>query len=110
MELDPHEEFFVTPSRLRNSTHVYHQYTLKIRNGKRDALKEYLHGLGIPSMIYYPLPLNEQDAFKGIARAAEPLRVSRECAESVLSIPMHTELTREIQDVVIAGIGSFFRK
>ena len=110
MELDPHEEFFVTPSRLRNSTHVYHQYTLKIRNGKRDALKEYLHGLGIPSMIYYPLPLNEQDAFKGIARAAEPLRVSRECAESVLSIPMHTELTREIQDAVIAGIGSFFRK
>ncbi len=107
-EADPSGKFFRIPRRLPNSTHVYHQYTLKVRNGLRNGLKSFLAGRGIPSMIYYPLPLQEQEAFKGIARAAESLLNSKECADSVLSIPMHTELTREIQDTVIGGIRDFF--
>lgn len=107
-EFDPEEQFFITPKELEKSTHVYHQYTLKIKNEKRDALKAYLGEQGIPSMIYYPLPLQEQEAFKPITRAAEELEKSKACAYSVLSLPIHTEMTRDVQDVVINAIKSFF--
>lgn len=105
---DPEEKFFITPKELEQSTHVYHQYTLKIKNGKRDALKQFLADAGIPSMIYYPLPLQEQEAFKPITRAAEDLNVSKDIAYSVLSLPVHTEMTHEIQDNVISAIIGFF--
>ena len=107
---DPKEEYYVTPKELVQSTHVYHQYTLKIKNGKRNELKAFLAEQGIPSMIYYPLPLQEQEAFKSITRAAEALDVSRECANSVLSLPIHTEMTKVVQDVVIKGVIGLFNK
>ena len=105
---DPEQKFFVTPKELGQSTHVYHQYTLKIKDGKRDALKQFLADAGIPSMIYYPLPLQEQEAFKPITRAAEDLTISKDIAYSVLSLPVHTEMTHEIQDNVISKIIEFF--
>lgn len=105
---DPEEKYIVTPMELHNSTHVYHQYTLKIKDGKRDALKQYLADAGIPAMIYYPLPLQEQDAFKPITRAAENLNNSKEIAYSVLSLPIHTEMTVGVQDTVIRAIINFF--
>lgn len=107
---DPNEEFVVTPKELPNSTHVYHQYTLKVKNCQRDALKEHLAQQGIPSMIYYPLPLQEQEAFQSITRSAEDLHVSKQIAYSVLSLPIHTEMTKEIQDVVIGSIQAFYSK
>lgn len=103
-----HIDGVVTPKELLNSTHVYHQYTLKILNGKRDALKHFLADADIPSMIYYPLPLQQQDAFKEISRAAESLDVAEQLACSVLSLPVHTELTTEQQDLVINRIKEFF--
>ena len=106
---DPEEKFIITPKELPNSTHVYHQYTLKIKNNKRDELKAYLADQGIPSMIYYPLPLQEQEAFKPITRAAEELEKSKCCAYSVLSLPVHTEMTKDIQNIVINGVISFFK-
>ncbi len=106
---DPEEKFFVTPKELTNSTHVYHQYTLKIKNGKRDELKNFLAEQGVPCMIYYPLPLQEQDAFKPITRAGEALDKSRECAYSVLSLPIHTEMTNDIQDIVINAIKKYYK-
>lgn len=105
---DPDEKFFITPKELEKSTHVYHQYTLKVKNGKRDALKQYLADAGIPSMIYYPLPLQEQEAFMPITHAGEKLSISKDIAYSVLSLPVHTEMTSEIQDKVIDGIISFY--
>lgn len=99
----------VVPQELSKSTHVYHQYTLKVLNGKRDALKQYLAEVGIPSMVYYPLPLQQQEAFQDIARVAETLSVAEELASSVLSIPIHTELTFEQQDLVIERIKNFFK-
>lgn len=107
---DPEQQYFVTPEELSQSTHVYHQYTLKIKNGKRDALKQYLADMGIPSMVYYPLPLQEQDAFKSIARAVDGLETAKELSASVLSLPMHTELTHEMQDRIIDSITAFFKK
>lgn len=105
---DPEEKFFITPKELPNSTHVYHQYTLKIKNGKRDELKNFLAEKGVPSMIYYPLPLQEQEAFKPITRSGEALDKSRECAYSVLSLPIHTEMTKEVQDIVIDAIKKYY--
>ena len=100
----------ITPEELPQSTHVYHQYTLKVPDGKRDALKQYLADAGIPSMIYYPLPLQQQEAFQGITRAAESLDVAEKLAYSVLSLPVHTELTTDQQDLVINRIKDFFKK
>lgn len=105
---DPEQKFFITPKELEKSTHVYHQYTLKIKNNKRDDLKAYLAEQGIPSMIYYPLPLQEQEAFKPITRAAEKLTIAKNIACSVLSLPVHTELTHEIQNEVLNAIKNFF--
>jgi len=96
------------PKEMPYSTHVYHQYTLKVKDGRRNALKTYLAERGIPSMIYYPLPLNEQNAFKNITHAAETLNISKELATSVLSLPMHTELTEEEQEFIIATVKNFF--
>lgn len=107
-EFDPEEQYFITPKEQENSTHVYHQYTLKIKNNRRDDLKAFLAEQGIPSMIYYPLPLQEQEAFKSITRAAEKLGNAHDCAYSVLSLPIHTEITDRIQDTIIDGIISFF--
>ena len=106
--LDPEEKFFITPKELKQSTHVYHQYTLKIKNGKRDALKQFLADIGIPSMIYYPLPLQEQEAFKHITRAAEDLTISKGIAYSVLSLPVHTEMTKDVQNEILSAIIKFF--
>lgn len=108
----------IIPKVIKNSTATYHQYTLKIVDGevvgkdgvsKRDALRAFLAEAGIPSMIYYPLPLQEQDAFKPITREAEPLPISKKLAYSVLSLPMHTELTHWIQDEVIESVKLFFK-
>ena len=106
---DPEEKFIVTPKEHKNSTHVYHQYTLKIKNNKRDELKAYLGEQGIPSMIYYPLPLQEQEAFMPITRAGEKLDNAKACACSVLSLPIHTEMTKDVQDLVLNAIKNYYK-
>ncbi len=98
----------ILPAEMPFSTHVYHQYTLKVADGKRDQLKQFLADAGIPGMIYYPLPLNRQEAFMDIARIAEPLTTSTTLASSVLSLPIDTEITTEQQDIVIKRIHEFF--
>ena len=100
-------EGIILPEEKAYSTHVYHQYTLKVKGGKRDTLKKFLEEDGIPSMIYYPLPLQEQEAFRQIARSTGDLHESSRLASSVLSLPMHTELTREQQDIVIDRVKKF---
>ena len=99
----------VCPAELPQSTHVYHQYTLKVLHGRRDSLRNHLASQGIPSMIYYPLPLHHQEAFRSIARIGGNLSASEQLAESVLSLPMHTELTPDIQDTVIDAVIQYFK-
>lgn len=98
-----------TPFRLHNSTHVFHQYTIQVKNTKRDALKDYLEKAGIPSMIYYPVPLNEQEAFKSIGSVVGSLMTTKKLCMSVLSLPMHTELTEDQQLFIAEHIQSFFK-
>lgn len=101
-------EGITTPVRHKNSTHVFHQYTMKVANGKRDELKAHLEAKGIPAMIYYPVPLNEQKAYKDDAVSLDSVPVTNELCACVLSLPMHTELTEEVQNYIIAGVKSFF--
>ena len=89
---------------------MYHQYTLKIKGGRRDELKEYLQANGVPCMVYYPLPLQKQKAFENIAIAAEKLDIAENLSGSVLSLPIHTEMERGVQDFIVDKIGSFFKR
>jgi len=99
----------ITPAESDFSTHVYHQYTLKVLNGERDRLKRFLGENDIPTMIYYPLPLQKQEAFQSIARVAGSLDVAEKLSCSVLSLPVHTEITRQQQDFIINKINEFYR-
>jgi UDP-2-acetamido-2-deoxy-ribo-hexuluronate aminotransferase len=96
------------PLRAPNSTHVFHQYTMIIKNGQRDALKAYLEAAGIPAMIYYPVPLNQQEAYQTIGTVSGSIAVTEMLCSSVLSLPMHTELTEEQQSFITTVIHSFF--
>ncbi len=98
-----------TPVRQTNGTHVFHQYTLVLREGDRDALREHLTALDIPAMIYYPVPLYRQEAFSPYWAGGE-LPVTEELCRSVISLPMHSELDPATQDRIIEGVISYFKK
>ncbi len=99
----------ILPQRQINSSHVFHQYTLKVLGGRRDALKRHLEQAGIPAMIYYPIPLNEQEAYQAIGRVIGDLSVTKDLCASVLSIPMHTELTDQQIKFITDTILAFFK-
>lgn len=96
------------PFRASNSTHVFHQYTLKVPAGQRDDLKEYLQRRGIPSMIYYPIPLNRQKAYQGLGRVVGNLSVTEDLCKRVISIPMHTELSEEQLHYISKAVTEYF--
>ena len=98
-----------TPIEIDNSTHVYHQYTLKVLNGKRNELKEYLQSKGIPTMIYYPIPLYKQEAFSKYVDDGYYLKNTEELSQNVLSLPIHTEIENSHQDYIINEVVNFFK-
>ena len=83
------------PTRSSNSTHVFHQYTLKLKNVDRNALQKKLEEKGIPAMIYYPVPLHLQKAYKDDRYKEGDFPVAEKLCACVLSLPMHTELDDE---------------
>ncbi len=90
--------------------HSFNQFTIRVVEGKRDLLKDWLSNAGIPSMVYYPLPLHQQPVFEPYCGANHTLSVSEMLSNEVLSLPMHTELTEEQQDFIIHTIKDFFEK
>lgn len=86
------------------STHVYHQYTLLVQNGKRDELQAWLKEKGVPSTVYYPLAVHQQEAFKWCIRLAMELTEAEKLCKSVLSLPIHSELTEEEQAYIISTV------
>lgn len=95
----------LTPSRTPYSTHVFHQYTLRIKEGySRDALKAGLAERGIPAMVYYPVPLHLQKAYQDPRYHEGDFPVAERLARCVLSLPMHTELNEEQQDYIIRAV------
>ncbi len=95
------------PSRLQASSHVYHQYTIQVLDGRRDALQAHLKAQGIPALVYYPVPMQEQMAFKQYARISGDLSVAKELTDNVLSLPIHTEMEEDVLDYIIQEIRNF---
>ena len=83
------------PGRQEHSTHVFHQYTLRVVGADRDRLREGLAERGIPAMIYYPVPLHQQKAYLDPRYKDGDFPVAEKLAACVLSLPMHTELDEE---------------
>lgn len=88
-------ENIVIPQRHKKSTHVFHQYTLVLKNVDRDKVVAYMKEQEIPVMIYYPVPLHLQKAYEYLSYKKGDLPVSEAFSESVISLPMHTELDDE---------------
>ncbi|MPN22641.1 UDP-2-acetamido-2-deoxy-3-oxo-D-glucuronate aminotransferase [bioreactor metagenome] len=90
-----------------SSTHVYHQYTLKLEGVDRSALQKHLQEKGIPAMIYYPVPLHMQKAYQNDRYKTGDFPVAEKLSGCVLSLPMHTELSEEQLNYITKNILEF---
>jgi len=88
--------------------HVFHQYTLRITNGKRDQLMEHLQSKGIPCAIYYPIPLHSQKAYADTRYNEADFPVTNQLVKEVISLPMHTELDDEQIEFITNSVLEFF--
>ncbi len=99
----------LTPARQANSTHVFHQYTLRIDGDRRDALQQHLQAAGVPTMIYYPVALYDQEAFRGTAANAVTFLPNTDLlTREVISLPMHSEMDEDTLAYIVGAIRSFF--
>ena len=98
------------PKRNPQSTHVFHQYTLTVPALKRDAIRADLSECGIPSMIYYPIPLHQQKAYLQADVNDEQFPVTVNLCKSVLALPIHTEMTSEMLDYISSNFIKSIKK
>lgn len=98
------------PYRDPKSTHVFHQYTIKINDLDRDLLKKELAEVGIPSMIYYPLPLHYQKAFSSEKYKPGTFPISELLCKTVLSLPISTEMDNEQLEYITNNLKSIINK
>ena len=96
-----------TPVRRSESTHVYHQYTLRVADNRRDALAAHLKADGIPSMIYYPLPLHMQECFRDLGCREGDFPESERASRESLALPIYPELSPAQVDYVVEKIAKF---
>ena len=96
-----------TPAKVKNSNHVFHQYTLQLKGVDRNALREFLSANGIPAMIYYPIPLHMQKAYTDARYKSGDFPVTEQLCASVISLPMHTELSEETLSFITSKVLEF---
>ncbi len=89
--------------------HVFHQYTLQITNGKRDELHQHLLDNNIPNAIYYPVPLHKQKAYADERYKEDDFKVTNKLVETVISLPMHTELEKDQLAFITKTINDFIK-
>tara|TARA_Y100000991_G_scaffold184459_1_gene148283 strand:+ start:21 stop:1052 length:1032 start_codon:yes stop_codon:yes gene_type:complete len=97
-----------TPIRAKYSTHVFHQYTIKINSNRENFIK-FLNNVNIPSMIYYPLPIYKQDAFKSFFRSDFKIDNVEDLCNKVISLPIHSEIENSSQDYIIEQVQNYFK-
>ena len=102
-------ENIITPVVSDFSTHVFHQYTLQITNGKRNELHQHLLDNGIPNAIYYPVPLHSQKAYTDARYKEDDFKVTNQLIDTVLSLPMHTEFDNEQLEFITSTILNFIK-
>jgi len=103
-------EHITSPMTSEFTSHVFHQYTLRVKGVDRNALHQHLLDNDIPNAIYYPVPLHLQKAYTDTRYKEEDFKVTNELIETVISLPMHTELEQEQQDFIINTILDFINK
>jgi dTDP-4-amino-4,6-dideoxygalactose transaminase len=101
------EGIFETPYVMPGGKHIYHQYSIRVKN--RDKMQEYLKESGIPSMIYYPVPLHLQEAYKYNYKSGD-FPVSEEIAHDIISLPIHTEMDDEQINIITTKVIEFNSK
>jgi len=102
-------EKILTPARTKNSDHVFHQYTLRLKNADRNKLREQLASKEIPSMIYYPVPLHMQKAYQDSRYKTGDFPVTEQLCREVISLPIHTEMTEETLKYITSSVLDFLK-
>ena len=95
------------PKRFERSSHVFHQYTLKLNGKSRDDFQKYLNSHGIPTMIYYPVPLHLQKAYRRPGFDEGSFPVTERLSKTVISLPIHTEMDTEQLEYICGTINKF---
>ena len=99
-----------TPIRFKKSNHIFHQYTMVLKDVDRGELQNFLKEKGIPAPIYYPVPLHLQKAYKDERYKKGDFPITEMLSNSVLSLPMHTEMTEEDLKYITESVRAFFNK
>jgi UDP-2-acetamido-2-deoxy-ribo-hexuluronate aminotransferase len=99
----------ITPVRDSRSKHVFHQYTLRLVDCDRFGLQEFLKSRGIPAMVYYPVALHMQKAYRDERYAEGAFPVTEKLCSEVISLPMHSELDNEQLEFIASSVLEFFK-
>lgn len=107
--LNTHLKGVTTPYVPGGYKHVYHQYTLRVPDGKRDALRTYLLENGIGSEVYYPVPVHQQAVYKNLGYEVS-MPESEKAALEVLSLPIHPALSQSDLETIAQAVNTFMGK
>ncbi|MBN1922869.1 MAG: DegT/DnrJ/EryC1/StrS family aminotransferase, partial [Anaerolineae bacterium] len=106
--LSAHLNGVITPVTPEGQRHVFHQYTIRVEGGRRDALAEHLKAQGVGSMVYYPVPIHQQTFYiSELGYGEVRLPETERAAAEVLSLPVHPALSQADLETIVAAVNSF---
>jgi len=97
----------VTPFVPEGQTHVFHQYTVRVPDGKRDALRTHMQERGVGSEVYYPVPIHQQTFYVNELGYDDSLPETEKAAAEVLSLPVHAGLSSSDLETIVAAVNEF---